>query len=106
MRPRPKRGRFHFGYNVPVNKTDKETAPRSCRECKHWLEMREKLRVSELLLKAVDGIEAQLQDKSLKPSLGDYLKLLQLEKELEDGEAPKEIKVTWVDPAAESKTEK
>ena len=91
---------------MPVNKNTKEVAPRSCRECVHWLEMREKLRVSELLIKAVDGIEAQLKDKSLKPSLGDYLKLLQLEKELVDSDAPQEIKVTWVDPAAPSETEK
>ena len=106
MRPRSKRGRFHFGCSVPVSKNTKETPPRSCRECVHWLEMREKLRVSELLIKAVEGIEAQLADKSLKPSLGDYLKLLQLEKELVDGDAPQEIKVTWVDPAAPSETEK
>src|SRR5690242_15662965 len=106
-RPRKTRGRFHFlGSSVPVKNKRKETAPQSCRKCEHWLEMREKLRVSELLTKAVERIEAQLKGKSLKPSLGDYLKLLQLEKELADGEGPKEIKVTWVDPAAESKTEK
>jgi hypothetical protein len=33
--------------------------------------------------------------------MGDYLKLLQIEKELEQEEA-KEIKVTWVEPPVES----
>ena len=39
----------------------------------------------------------------VKASLGDYIRLVQLHKEL-DEEAPREIKVTWVDPA-EGKTE-
>ena len=30
--------------------------------------------------------------------MGDYLKLLQMEQEIEE-ESPKEIKVTWVEPA-------
>ncbi len=34
-----------------------------------------------------------------KPTLGDYVKLLQLEKEMEQG-APTEIRVTWVEPAS------
>jgi hypothetical protein len=33
--------------------------------------------------------------------MSDYLKLLQLERELEE-ETPKEVKVTWVEPTAES----
>ena len=74
--------------------------------CEHCLETREKVRVSELLLKTVERIEAQLQETNLKPSLGDYLKLLRLEKELVDGEAPQEIKVTSVGPAAVSESEK
>lgn len=35
--------------------------------------------------------------KDAKASLGDYIRLVQLQKELEAGDA-KEIKVTWVNP--------
>ena len=33
-----------------------------------------------------------------KATLGDYIRLVQLHKELDD-ESPKEIRVTWVEPA-------
>lgn len=40
-------------------------------------------------------VEDQLEIKNA--SLGDYIRLIQLHRELEE-EEPKEIKVTWVDP--------
>lgn len=81
------------------------TAPRSCRECEHWHEMKQKLRISQLLANVIEGMEAKLKSSEFKPTLSEYVKLLQLEKELEEG-APTEIKVTWVDPALLSSTEK
>lgn len=41
-------------------------------------------------------VEEKLTQDVHKASLGDYIRLVQLEKELKDTE-PKEIKVTWVD---------
>ena len=41
-------------------------------------------------------MEEKLSRKDVKASLGDYIRLVQLQKELDD-EAPREIKVTWVD---------
>jgi len=41
-------------------------------------------------------VEEKLSRKDAKASLGDYIRLVQLQKELDD-EAPREIKVTWVD---------
>ena len=41
-------------------------------------------------------IENKLTSDELKPSVGDFIRLLQLEKEL-DEEQPKEIKVSWVE---------
>jgi hypothetical protein len=41
-------------------------------------------------------IEDKLTDDA-KPSVGDFIRLLQLEKELEE-EQPKEIQVSWVEP--------
>jgi hypothetical protein len=55
----------------------------------------------EALLK---NVEKKLTGKEVKATLGDYLKLVQFQKELED-EDPKEIKVTWVDPEKKSESE-
>lgn len=81
------------------------TAPKSCRECEHWLDLKQKLQISELLMKAINGMEERLKTLDFKPTLGDYLKLLQLEQEMEEA-GPTEIKVTWVDPESLSTTEK
>jgi hypothetical protein len=63
-----------------------EKAPRTLR-----------VRISDLLDKAIVGIEDRFNAKDFKPTMGDYLKLLQMEIELEQEEV-KEIKVTWVEP--------
>jgi hypothetical protein len=43
-------------------------------------------------------LEAKIESDELKATVGDYIRLVQLHKELDD-ESPKEIKVTWVEPA-------
>ena len=43
-------------------------------------------------------IEKKMSGDQMKATLGDYIRLVQLHKEL-DEESPKEIKVTWVEPA-------
>jgi hypothetical protein len=86
--------------------TEKQfTAPEACRECEHWQEITQQIRIAELLTTAIEGMQARLTSGDFKPTLGDYLKLLQLEKEMEEG-GPTEIKVTWVDPESLSKTGK
>ena len=82
-----------------------EKAPKSCEECKHWNEIRDKVRVSRLLADAVKKVEGKLTADDYKPTLADFLKLIQLEKELGQDEA-KEIRVTWVDPEMASSPEK
>jgi len=42
-------------------------------------------------------IETTMAGGQMKATLGDYIRLVQLHKELDD-EAPREIKVTWVEP--------
>ena len=56
-----------------------------------------RIRISDLLDKAIVGIEARFKAQDFKPTMGDYLKLLQMEIELEQEEI-REIKVTWVEP--------
>ncbi|MBI4874666.1 MAG: hypothetical protein HY822_08535 [Acidobacteria bacterium] len=53
---------------------------------------------AELVNRLVHGIEQKLEKGELKATLGDFIRLLQLQKELEN-EQPKEIEVRWVDPS-------
>jgi hypothetical protein len=69
--------------------------------------MRQKLRVSELLWKVIEAFESRMNAPDFKPTVTEYLKLLQLQQEINTVEdKPKEIKVTWVDPASTSEPEK
>lgn len=52
--------------------------------------------VSEL----IEKVEGKLEQGELKATLADYVRLVQLQQDLEEGEA-KEIKVTWVEPEME-----
>jgi len=56
----------------------------------------------DTIAKLLDKIETKLQGEDLKVSLGDFIRLVQLEKELADEETPREIKVTWVEPRTTS----
>jgi hypothetical protein len=51
--------------------------------------------------KLLKNIEEKLSGEDVKASLGDYIRLVQLHKEL-DEEAPRQIKVTWVEPGTKT----
>lgn len=51
-----------------------------------------------MVRKLLKKLEEQMGGGEMKASLGDYIRLVQLHKEL-DEESPREIRVTWVDPA-------
>jgi hypothetical protein len=74
----------------------------TCHGCKRWNDVRDKMRIAELLAKAADHFTAGDRNGDFKPSLSEYLKLVQLEKEFEEDEV-REIKVKWVEPAARKK---
>lgn len=78
-----------------------EKAPKSCQECEHWGEVRDRLRVGGVLTTVLENMEGKLTADEFKPSLADFLRLVQLEKEIGE-EEPKEIKVTWVEPVKPS----
>ena len=48
----------------------------------------------------IEQVEHKLTHELEKASLGDYIKLVQLEKELEEDD-PRDIQVSWVEPVAE-----
>jgi hypothetical protein len=54
-------------------------------------------RITKLLI----GIEKKLDIANSKVTLADFIRLTQLERELEGEEQPREIIVTWKDPAEE-----
>jgi hypothetical protein len=66
-------------------------AKRASREPKPLEESR-KDKVTRLL----EEIEKKLKAES-KATMSDYIRLLQLERELEENEPPREIIVTWID---------
>ena len=74
-----------------------EKAPKSCEDCEHWTEVKNKLRVGTVLENVLKKMEEKLGTAEFKPSLADYLKLVQMEKEIGEEET-KEIRVTWVEP--------
>lgn len=49
-----------------------------------------------LINKLVNNIEEKIDANELKATLGDLIRLMQMQKELEENQ-PKEIKVTWVE---------
>ncbi len=106
------RSRSFFG--VPMQTTGKAKGkaakkgaiPKSCEECGRWKSIRHKLRVKELLGTAIEKLKQRFEEKDFKPSVADYLKLVEMEEQLDQGsDAIREIKVTWVEPTA-SETEK
>ena len=88
-----------------MNVKAEEKAPKDCRKCPRWKEIKEKIRVTELLGRVITAFEARVKEADFKPTVAEFLKLVQLEQEAEQENA-KEIKVTWIDPKATSDSEK
>ena len=75
------------------------TTPKSCQTCEYRREVKERARLTTLLQSIIEKMQAALEDKAFKPTIGDYIKLVQMEKEIEETEEQtKEIRVTWVEP--------
>jgi hypothetical protein len=82
----------------------KAKATSSCRDCENWPQVRERIRVAELLEKIVEKIEEQVTNGDVKATTAEYLKLIQLQKEFDQDEA-KEITVTWINPSENSEND-
>ena len=84
----------------------KKKAAKTCRECENWGEVSEKVRVHELLEKTLGQFETKITKNGYEPTVAEYVKLLQLGRELGQEDEPKEIKVTWVGPNETSEPER
>jgi len=56
----------------------------------------------QLIAEVIGKIEERIDQKEFKPTVGDFIRLLQLEREMEEEKQPKEIKVSWVEPEEEA----
>jgi hypothetical protein len=52
---------------------------------------------AESVKKAIELFETKLREGKMKPTVAEYVRLLELQKEI-DGDELREIKVTWVEP--------
>ncbi len=59
---------------------------------------------AEVIEQIIEKVEQKLGEGDVKATVGDYIRLVQLQKELED-EEPGEITVKWVDPESETESE-
>lgn len=53
-------------------------------------------KTKEVVEGLIEKIEAKLSEQEVKATVGDFVRLLQLQKELEEGQ-PREVTVTWVE---------
>ena len=60
-------------------------------------ESKKKKTQAAVVKKLLKNVEKKLGGEDVKATLGDYIRLVQLQQELED-EEPRDITVTWVDP--------
>jgi hypothetical protein len=87
---------------MTVNNTGK--APKNRRTSSNRKKPSQRAKVSNLLGKAIKSFEKRIEAEDFKPTIAEYLKLVQLEQEAEQ-ETAKEIKVTWIDPTVTPNTE-
>jgi hypothetical protein len=85
--------------------TESNEEPHVCKECGHGGEVNKKIRVHELLEKTLAAFEAKIMKSDYEPTVAEYIKLLQLGREMGQEDEPKEIKVTWVVPNSTSESE-
>lgn len=75
-------------------KTVRKTACNGGSKTKSATEKETRTRI-EIVRGMLSEMEAKIKEG--KSTVGDYIRLLQLEKELEAEEPPREIRVTWID---------
>ncbi|MEO5924143.1 MAG: hypothetical protein ABIR70_09970 [Bryobacteraceae bacterium] len=56
---------------------------------------------ADVVRELLEKVEKKLGGEEMKATLADYIRLVQLKKELEEDE-PREIRVTWVEPPESS----
>ena len=83
-----------------TRKSESKEAPKKpgCKKCEGKQTAARKRKASALVDQVLSKIEEQIESQTLKPTVGDYLRLLQYREEIQEGDEAKEIRVTWVEP--------
>ena len=64
-------------------------------------------KASAMVERVLKQIESRIEAADLKPTVGDYLRLLQFREEIQEEEhEAREIRVTWVEPGSEQEPKK
>jgi len=87
-----------------VKKQGRGAKPGETAETKQPEKLKRPRNKAALVKHVIRKITSKLENDELKPTVGDFIRLLQLEKELAE-ETPREIKVTWVEPEKENAPE-
>lgn len=74
-----------------------EVMPEDCRTCTHWDRVEQRMRVRELLTSMVDKLESRIEGDDFKASVGDFLKVLEIDKEMRGPDEAGEMTVRWED---------
>jgi len=89
---------------LSMSANEEEKAPTGGKKGGCRKKAKKKTGVSKLLAKAIKSFDERAA-KDFKPTIAEYLKLVQFEQESEP-DTTKEIKVTWIDPTVTSDCEK
>ena len=83
-------------------KTD-ASIPYDCKECIHWDEVEQRVRVRSVLTSMVDKLEEKVIEGDFKPTIGDFLRTLEADQSLAaSNEGPTEYIVRWGEPSPAS----
>ena len=84
-----------------AKRSDKTPEPESGGRRKE--ERKKRASKAEMIEDMIQQTQEKLRGKEAKASLGDFIRLLQLQREMEE-DAPKEVRVTWVETAGEEES--
>ena len=85
------------GASGAAKKVVRRVAPKKRPAASRTAAAEAKRRQARVVKNLLKKMEDKLSEDEVKATLGDYIRLVQLQKDLEE-EQPKEIKVTWVEP--------
>jgi hypothetical protein len=87
--------------NKSANKKSTGTGGQTRRRAKSPQGGTEKSSRAEQVQELLQDLKDKLKKDTIKASIADYIRLVQLENQLVEDDAPTEIKVTWIDPATD-----
>ena len=95
-------GRCDLKPNGKIQHTEE---PQRSGEIQHPVE-EERTSRTQLIRALLSKVEKEFNPKETKVTLADFVRLVQLERELEEEEQPREIIIRWSEPVEKQSTER